>query len=665
MSASASQSLQPRMRYNPGFTKLYNEYCETERGKELLTLAGVSREQLDVATLTERYFSHHTGDMSVDPNANIGNSKSPNNFGAELAKGIGKLNAYHVLWSRIAEEHGEERASELIGRLWKGYLYFHDMSGHGITAPYCFAASTFPLIVQGRPYGQLHSLKPKRADSFMSQAIEYTMDLSQEFMGAIALGDLLVNFTAMCHGDVDVRTPEGRKFVTNQFQKFVHVVNNKFRTSAQSPFTNVSLFDKSQLEVLFKDYTYPNGVVALDIMDEIMIVQEMFMEFMAKKDPQSGMPYRFPVTTVNITTEGGKVLDEDFLDLVCKHNREGIFNVYVTDGVGKVASCCRLLTDIEDIRDRQRSDVWGNGGLNIGSTRVCTVNLVRIAFESSGPMEFKANLSRVVNDSIDLLLTHREILEEFVDSGYLKFFKPLKWMSMEMLFSTVGVIGLYEALSLFGDDFMLPSSKGVDTATGILQHIDAIARKRSDETGVPLNVEQIPAESAAITLAKADKIHYSKSPFTIYSNQSIPLWVDVDMITRAEVDGALNHCYSGGGISHLNIGSPVTEEQHRKLIEFGISCGMDHFALNPVFAKCENGHVTFGKSKRCPKCNGKIMERRTRVVGYFTPVEDWTKVRRTQEYPKRVFGEFPASLTIEPADVGASDEVEKTAAVAD
>jgi ribonucleoside-triphosphate reductase len=256
-------------------------------------------------------------------------------------------------------------------------------------------------------------------------------------------------------------------------------------------------------------------------------------------------------------------------------------------------------------------------------------------------MEFKANLRNVVNDATDLLLTHREILEELVDSGYLKFFKPLGWISMDMLFCTIGVIGLYEALSLFGDDYVLPAQKGVSTARDILQYIDSLANKRTEETGIPFNVEQVPAESAAVTLAKADRIHYPKSPFDLYSNQSIPLWVDTDLMTRARVDGDLNHCYSGGGISHLNIGSPVTAEQHHRLIEFGISCGLDHFAINPVFSRCENNHVTFGKARRCGTCNGRIVERRTRVVGYFTPVEDWNEVRRKREFPKRVFGEVP------------------------
>lgn len=636
-----AQALQPVMRFDPGFIELYNEYHSTERGRALLKLFGVSREQLDIPTMAMKYFEAHTGDMSVDPNANVGNSKCPNNFAAEIAKGGSKMTGYYLLWTHLSEEYGSEKASEIIAKCWRGHYYFHDLSGAGVTAPYCFAASTMPLIIHGRPYGQLRSKPPKRADSFMSQAVEYTMDLSQEFMGAIALGDLIVNFAMMCLKDsIDLDNDDGVAFAMNQFQKFVHVVNNKFRVSAQSPFTNISLFDRPQLKGLFKDYTYPDGAEAIDNIEYIMRAQELFMQFMAEKDPLSGMPYRFPITTVNITTEGGKILDRDFLKLVSKYNQEGLFNIYITEGIGKVASCCRLLSDVKQMRERQRSDVFGNGGLNIGSTRVCTINLARLGLEAGGPVEFRSMLRRAVKDVKDLLLAHRRTIEAFAHSGYLKFFRPLDWISTRMFFSTIGVVGLYEALEQFGEDYRLPSKKGIKEGQRILKYIDDAAAKFTEETGVPFNVEQIPAEGAAVTLAKADKIFFPKSPYKLYSNQSIPLWVDVDLITRARVDGQLNHCYSGGGISHLNIGSAVTAGQMEKLIEFAISCGLDHFALNPVFCRCEDGHISLGNRDSCPICGAGIEEKVTRVVGYYTPVPDWASVRREWEFPKRVFSDL-------------------------
>lgn len=88
---------------------------------------------------------------------------------------------------------GTRRANELISAIWRGELYFHDASGHGVQVPYCFAYSTANLMVEGRPYGQLHSTPPRRSDSFVAQVIETTMDLSQEFVGAVAPGDFIVN----------------------------------------------------------------------------------------------------------------------------------------------------------------------------------------------------------------------------------------------------------------------------------------------------------------------------------------------------------------------------------------------------------------------------------------------------------------------------------------
>jgi anaerobic ribonucleoside-triphosphate reductase len=284
--------------------------------------------------------------------------------------------------------------------------------------------------------------------------------------------------------------------------------------------------------------------------------------------------------------------------------------------------------------------VFGNGGLNIGSTRVCTINMARLGMESSGPVEFRSLLRRAVQDCKDLLIAHRGIVEGLASTGYLKFFKPLNWISMDMLFSTIGVVGLYEALASFGNDYMLPSEKGINKAKEILGYIDSQAAKFSEKTGVPFNVEQIPAEGAAVTLAKIDRV-FHKHDYELYSNQSIPLWVDVDLVTRARVDGELNGCYSGGGICHLNIGSAVTSSQMKRLILFAIECGLDHFALNPVFSLCENGHVSIGDLSKCPVCGAKIEAKETRVVGYFTIVGDWVKARREWEFPRRVWNQIP------------------------
>ena len=183
-----------------------------------------------------------------------------------------------LLIHRYAEKRFDtDYADDLLSAIIDGDLYFHDPTK--IQIPYCFAYSTQFIMLDGRPYGQLHSVPPTRSDSFMAEVIETTMDLSQEFAGAIAMGDLIVNLCYYLKKEgygVDYEHYYGgngiaadqekyvfgideEKYIVNQFQKFVHVMNNKFRLSGESPFTNISIFDEAKLHLLFDDYVYPDG----------------------------------------------------------------------------------------------------------------------------------------------------------------------------------------------------------------------------------------------------------------------------------------------------------------------------------------------------------------------------------------------------------------------
>lgn len=72
-----------------------------------------------------------------------------------------------------------------------------------------------------------------------------------------------------------------------------------------SPFTNVSLFCRGTLQGLFSGGPdsfpglYPDGSLILDNVDEIMRVQKLFAEFIAKGAP-TGIPYRFPVEVAEV-----------------------------------------------------------------------------------------------------------------------------------------------------------------------------------------------------------------------------------------------------------------------------------------------------------------------------------------------------------------------------
>jgi ribonucleoside-triphosphate reductase len=219
--------MQLNLTFDPAFDALYESYTKTETGLKLLRTDGISPDKIDIGVMSRNYFTKRLADVSIDQNANANEEMSANNYQAEVTKGILKLEGYYLIWHYAQKRFGTEYANELIRAIWNGDFYFHDASGHGIQVPYCFAFSTTNIMLEGRPYGQLHSLPPKRADSFMAQVIETTMDLSQEFAGAVAPSDLIVNYCYYAK-----REQLSDKAILNDFQKFVHVMNNKFRQVA-------------------------------------------------------------------------------------------------------------------------------------------------------------------------------------------------------------------------------------------------------------------------------------------------------------------------------------------------------------------------------------------------------------------------------------------------
>jgi len=624
--------------FESDFDKLYYTYAKDSDRVKLLDLDGISPRKVDVGRMSHNYFTKKLSDASVDMNANANEELSANNYQAEVTKGILKLEGYYLLWRYAKKRFGLQRANELISAILDGKVYFHDASGHGVQIPYCFAYSTSHLVTDGRPYGQLQSVPPKRADSFIAQVTETTMDMSQEFVGAVAPGDLIVNLCYYLKKEgIDPDTEEGVKYVCNQWQKFVHVMNNKFRVSGQSPFTNVSIFDRENLKKLFDGYVYPDG--SKPDIEYIMKVQKICAEFFSKGDPSSGLPYRFPVMTANISVDKNrKPLDEDFVEFIARTNCEnGVYNIYANEG-SKIAMCCRFINDTE--RMEYRADTFGNGGLNIGSHRVVTVNLPRIALEARGDKEkFFKILEERLQIAKDLLLVHREeILWRRVERGFLKFFNPLKWFNLNMFFSTIGINGVYEACYFMG----LPMEKeeGQEFAESVLMAIEKRALEFSTETGNSFNTEEIPAESTAITLARKDKLLFGdRQVFELYSNQYLPLIADVTMMERIKLSGKFMKILSGGGIMHLNVQEKVKNpETMKKLIMVALKYGVEHFAVNYGFGECENGHTSVvGTEKTCPICAGKITDYYTRVIGYFTRVSSWGEVRREFEYPRRKF----------------------------
>jgi ribonucleoside-triphosphate reductase len=152
------------------------------------------------------------------------------------------------------------------------------------------------------------------------------------------------------------------------------------------------------------------------------------------------------------------------------------------------------------------------------------------------------------------------------------------------------------------------------------------------------NVEQIPAESMSHRLARADKVLFGEElvPYNIYSNQIVPLWnTSISLWDKMKVTGSYLKHLTGGGIDHENTGEHITSKQAEKIIGYAVECDLEHFAITGTFCQCTEGHVIIGKRDACAKCGFPIKSKIARVVGFFTPVEDWNLNKQIYDHDKR------------------------------
>ena len=622
----------------------------------ILRVHGLSKKNLEFINNFEslveskaEIHSEESEEANIDQNSNK-SDVSVSGILNENATPIAKLLGYRYLYRKMVELYGKQRAKFLCGEMYDYSLALADSSN--ILKPYCFSINASRLVLEGRPFGKLHSVPPHRISSYIACLNETVHQLSNHTAGALAIATLFLDCARIMlfeeHKSLFKlkHSRKYRKYVRN----CLHSMNHLSRNSTESPFTNVSTFDKAKLKGLldednfgwyfdmekkpkdFKFYKFFKGFDWTDYcVETISEIQDIFMDIMDAGDvARNGLPITFPVTTLNISVDDNRdVVEPKFVKKICKLD---IFryNIFVSQG-NKIASCCRLIND-EDLFEQGAhvNSLGGGGSVSLGSHRVCTINLYRIFFETNSWEEYQEKLLERLNSCADVLQAHKELikdltkrgLEPFIENGYL---------DLNRMFSTVGIAGFYEA-----DKHLKEKYGDMDYLKVILETIEDFNHKTTlSGRGLIMNTEEIPAESMMTRLAKVDNVLFG-IPEKIYSNQFVPLFEEGhDVFERMDLDGRYGKLLSGGGIVHISLGERITPTQSEKLIIYAAKAGCNHFALNPCYSICEDGHVSFGKLDTCPICGKPIKDYLTRTIGYFSMVSNWTNSKRENDFEKR------------------------------
>lgn len=323
---------------------------------QILKVHGMSKEDFSVIDKIEKLITGKLNDESCDDNSNKG-EKTIKGIMKESIAPFEKMTGYRFLYRKMSEIYGKKEAKHLTSLMYDYTLALSDSTN--ILVPYCWAFDASKLVTMGKPFGQLPSTPVQRFESYASLLNEVVHTMSNHLAGAIAVGTFFIDIAHLLllkenKKIEDLQDPTYRKYIKNQYQKVVHGFNSLSRSGGtESPFTNISLFDREKLYKLvgeeyawyfFKEDTCEPLFENKYIIEFIMELQNIFMEFFDKGDPMNdGMPYRFPVVTLNISKKKDKedkwiVEDKIFLKQACKKDIYR-YNIFVSEG-NKVASCC-------------------------------------------------------------------------------------------------------------------------------------------------------------------------------------------------------------------------------------------------------------------------------------------------------------------------------------
>lgn len=639
---------------------LRNKYSE-----EFEWINGVHPSQLDYTEFLTNFIKNDTlADTTIDPNANA-NSRDIRSFMTEKGKALDKLFGLNKIFLEIKKKWGVRTAREWLEQEYSKGFYLNDASTASYF-PYCWANDLTRLAEDGLFFlPHYNHQPPKHLTTFFDDVIEFVSFLGNRQSGAVGIPNVIVWAYYFWKHDVEngyyLKDPD--TYLRQNFQKLIYRLNQPFLRIDQARFTNVSIFDRPYLIELFGGVEFPDGSFALDQIEEILECQKVFMEVVS--DVRKENMFTFPVLTFSLLRKDGKFKDEEFARWCSDHNVEWMdSNFFVSDNVGTLSNCCRLLSDTTKL-DAFINSIGGTA-LSVGSCRVSTINLVRMAYEAldinkSNDVHLqkaKAKYLKLLKNRVELdckaLYSMRYILKRNIEKGLLPNYQEGA-VELDKQYCTIGGIGMYEVMDLFGlintDEFgdKSYSDEAIEFATQILDTINEVKdtffdrNKIEKEDRFSFNVEMIPAENCAGVICNADNLLFEQNRYFIYSNQWIPLMEKCTIQEKCKLGSLFDKKCGGGCIAHIDIENRFpNKDMAWDMLNYVADQGVIYFAFTGKIGTCKHKHASIG-TKTCPVCGEPIVDTYSRVVGFYTPVSSYQNIRK-KEWSARKWYEIKDSI---------------------
>ena len=624
------------------------------------------RERIDYMDKYSNSSDNAASSSETDANSNV-TLKNVANLEGEVYKTTNRI---------IQRQRMKDELNKLFPEVSKQYekdldqhiIYTHDEATSPVLKQYCMAVSLYPLMAEG--VGNIDGITPTPPNdlqSFSGQITNLIFLLSSQCKGAVAVGEYFVALNYYIvkeygnnwydHIDDVITTNICKKERTirdaiyKAFKQFIYGINQPAgNRSFQSPFTNISYFDKTYFNSLFADFYYPDNTKPE--WKAINILQKMFMKFFNKL--RTTQILTFPVETMAMVYDPktNDIIDQEYKDFTAEMYAEGhSFFTYISDSADSLSSCCRLRNQLTT---NTFSPTSGLTGIMTGSVNVITLNINRIiqdcykAYELKRNGGWKENTSFLKNYLIDILervykyhIAYKTMLYDLEDKGMLAASNG-GYIHISKLYSTIGINGLNEAAKFLG--LSVSNNKEyidfLQFILGTIKEQNTIHSIRDKKRPFIFNSEVVPAESLGGKNYRWDKEdgYIVPEDENLYNSYFYDAHDNTSVLDKFILHGKQTCEFTDGGSAlHCNLEDHLSKEQYLKLIDFAIKNGTNYFTFNIPNSKCDDcGYITKHPIIKCPKCGSIHITQYSRVIGYLRPISSFGKDRQI-EAAKRVY----------------------------
>lgn len=598
----------------------------------------------------------------TDSNANV-TMKNVANLEGEVYKTTNRI---------IQRQRMKDELNKLFPEVAKQYekdlnhhiIYCHDEASTPVLKQYCMAVSLYPLMSEG--VGNIDGVTPSAPNdlqSFSGQITNLIFLLSSQCKGAVAISEYFIALNYYVVKEFGEKwydylySPTTTEFcgihrtvkdnILKAFKQFVWGINQPAgNRSYQSPFTNISYYDKTYFDSLFGEFYYPDG--SKPEWKAIDTLQRLFMKWFNRIRLKQVLT--FPVETFAMVHDGNDIVDKEYKDLCAEMYAEGhSFFTYISESADSLASCCRLRNELAENTFNPTS---GLTGVMTGSCNVITLNINRIiqdCVKSYGLHGgWRENTSFIRDRLVDILqrvykyhIAFKTMLYDMEDK---KMFAASNggYIYVNKLYSTIGINGLNEAARFLG----LKVSNNPEYIA-FLQLILGTIKEENKKHSIHdkkrpflFNSEVVPAEGLGGKNYEWDKAdgYWVPDDENLYNSYFYEAHDDTSVLDKFVLHGNQTYQYTdGGSAAHINLEEHLSKQQYLKLIDFAIINGTSYFTFNIPNSKCEScGKIVKQPIHQCPCCGSTNITQYTRIIGYLRPIKNFG-IERQIEAGKRVY----------------------------